>query len=388
MPAFSQTLTGIAVNPQGSQTSATIQMNGVVAPPKIFAISEDQPRIVVDFAQASPSLGGKTLPNGQRQLPGVGHIKAIRYASRGESGIRVVFDLVDQARILDKSISSAEVFLSIAGPDLKKSVQTAPQLPAVPKPKPALEARVEAAPNVPVPRLNPRRSALPAKPARKPVIVIDAGHGGYDPGALGKKGTKEKDITMAAAKELSRQLTATGRYTVMLTRGKDIYIKHEERLRIARSGGADLFISIHADSAGNAKARGASVYTLADRAKNRSRKIINSQNWIMDVDLTQQSDPVGDILVDLAQRNTQSQSDKFATILIKELGTSTHLIGNSHRRAGYFVLLAPDVPAVLLELGFLSNRKDEVLLKNTAHRKKMMTSVQKAINRYFDAQKS
>jgi len=142
---------------------------------------------------------------------------------------------------------------------------------------------------------------------------------------------------------------------VILTRNSDKYVDHDDRLRVARRGQADLFISIHADSAGNKSARGASVYTLADRAKGRSKRIVNNQNWILDVDLSEQTDPVGDILVDLAQRKTKSQSDAFAEILLRELKGKTVLIGNSHRRAGYYVLLAPDVPAVLLELGFLSN---------------------------------
>ena len=170
-----------------------------------------------------------------------------------------------------------------------------------------------------------------------------------------------------------------------MTRTRDVYVDHKERIRIARAGGADLFISIHADSAGNKTARGASVYTLADRAKNRSKRIVNSQNWIMDVDLTEQSDPVGDILVDLAQRSTSTQSEKFADTLLEELDGTTHLIGNSHRRAGYFVLLAPDVPAVLLEMGFLSNVQDERLLKNADHRKKVLKSVTRSINKYFDS---
>ena len=219
---------------------------------------------------------------------------------------------------------------------------------------------------------------------RKPVIVIDPGHGGRDPGAIGVRGTKEKTITTAAAKELQKQLLATGRYQVMMTRTEDNYVDHEERLRIARAGGADLFISIHADSAGSKTARGASVYTLADRAKSRSKRIVNNQNWIMDVDLTKQSDPVGDILVDLAQRNTETQSEQFADLLLENLGRSTKLVGNSHRRAGYFVLLAPDVPAILLELGFLSNAQDEKLLNSRSHRKKVLRSVTRSINSYFD----
>lgn len=232
---------------------------------------------------------------------------------------------------------------------------------------------------IPYPVLEP---AAPKK-LRKPVIVIDPGHGGHDPGAIGAKGTQEKKITMSAAKELRDLLTASGRYRVMLTRSSDKYLEHEQRLRIARAGGADLFISIHADSTGNKAARGASVYTLADRAKGRSKRIVKSQNWIMDVDLTEQSDPVGDILVDLAQRSTESQSEQFADILLKNLSSQTRLIGNSHRRAGYYVLLAPDVPAVLLELGFLSNAQDEKLLKSKSHRKKVLASVTKSIDQYF-----
>ena len=235
----------------------------------------------------------------------------------------------------------------------------------------------------PYPVLKPAAVTKAPKMVRKPVIVIDPGHGGTDPGAIGGKGTLEKTITTKAAVELAARLRRSGRYTVIVTRTRDNYVDHDDRLRIARTGQADLFISIHADSAGNKQARGASVYTLADRAKGRSKRIVNDQNWILDVDLSKQSDPVGDILVDLAQRKTESQSDAFAEILLSELRGKTELVGNSHRRAGYYVLLAPDVPAVLLELGFLSNSQDERLLKSQAHRNKILTAVERAINRYM-----
>ena len=232
----------------------------------------------------------------------------------------------------------------------------------------------------PFPVLKP---AAAVKLTRKPVIVIDPGHGGTDPGAIGAKGTYEKTITTSAANELAARLRRSGRYKVIVTRTKDNYVDHDDRLRIARTGQADLFISIHADSAGNKKVRGASVYTLADRAKGRSKRIVNNQNWILDVDLSEQSDPVGDILVDLAQRKTESQSDAFAKILLSELRGKTVLVANSHRRAGYYVLLAPDVPAVLLELGFLSNAQDEKLLRTKAHRTKILSAVERAIDTYM-----
>jgi N-acetylmuramoyl-L-alanine amidase len=235
--------------------------------------------------------------------------------------------------------------------------------------------------SIPFPRLAPH---LTKKKRTKPVIYIDAGHGGRDPGAIGVNGTQEKKIVFKASSTLKAMLEKTGRYKVVLTRPNDSYLDHELRLRLAREGGADLFISVHADSAGNKNAQGASVYTLADRAKGRSKRLVSgSQNWIMDVDLSKQSDPVGDILVDLAQRKTESQSEQFADILVNELAKSTKLVGNSHRRAGYFVLLAPDVPAVLLELGFLSNATDEKLLNKASHREKIMRSVVRSIDLYF-----
>ena len=231
--------------------------------------------------------------------------------------------------------------------------------------------------SVPYPRIKP------APNAGKPLIVIDPGHGGKDPGAVGQKGLLEKTVTTAAANELKRLLERTGRYDVLLTRAGDSFVDHDDRVRIAREKRADLFISIHADSTGSSSTRGASVYTLAARARNRSKRIVTGQNWIMDVDLAEQSDSVGDILVDLAQRSTETQSEAFADILLENLQGKTALVGNSHRRAGYYVLLAPDVPAILLELGFLSNIQDEKLLKTTAHRQKLMKAVRRSVDEYF-----
>lgn len=231
---------------------------------------------------------------------------------------------------------------------------------------------------VPYPRVKPPQASVSV-----PLIVIDPGHGGRDPGAVGPNGLLEKTVTTSAANELKRLLEATGRYRVMLTRNRDRFVDHDDRLRVAREEHADLFISIHADSTDSASTRGASVYTLADRARGRSKRIVNNQNWIMDVDLTEQTDPVGDILVDLAQRSTENQSEAFASILLSNLEGKTKMVRNSHRRAGYYVLLAPDVPAVLLELGFLSNAQDAKLLKTKAHRTKLMKAVRRSVDEYF-----
>ncbi len=419
MPAFGQSVNSIKLLPDNQETLITLYSSDISEIPKVFSIGGENNRLVVDYKMATPALGGSAKANGQTHLRGVGHIRTIRYALRGEKGLRLVFDLAKDARFLRTDTTSkdpSQYEIKIVGRPLQTTNQSSPDI-VVPKPlNPTPKAsptnltshlqtssqsrnwasRAEVtkpryfAKRIPVPRLAPEPNSFHEdKPVRKrPVIVIDAGHGGYDPGAIGQGKTKEKVITMAASKELRRQLLRTGKYEVVLTRARDVYIDHEERLKIARKAGADLFISVHADSTKGHTARGASVYTLADRAKGRSRNIVRSQNWIMDVDLDKQSDPVGDILVDLAQRNTASQSDAFADVLLTRLKGATRLIGNSHRKAGYFVLLAPDVPAVLLELGFLSNASDEKLLKNPAHLRKVMHAVTDAINTYFTHQRS
>lgn len=383
--AFAQDIVSAEVaNVQGSTRIVLTFSGEAPEPDKYFRIKDSKPRLVMDWDEA-----GYIMNHANNKVIGLGIVSSIRYARRAK-GTRIVIDVNEPDVSIARTRIDNQLILTFVG-DTAGSNAT--------KNRPAAVAPVQSVPRVakqrhfsktstPYPVLKPifQSPRAVAKALRRPVIVIDPGHGGYDPGALGQKGTKEKQITFAASKELQRQLLATGRYDVIITRSKDVYVDHEERLRIARAGGADLFISIHADSAGPT-ARGATVYTLADRAKTRSRRLVNSQNWIMDVDLAQQTDPVGDILVDLAQRSTQSASTKFADILLGRLKNTTRLINNSHRRAGYFVLLAPDVPAVLLELGYLSHPSDEKLLKSAAHRKKLMRSVTSAINSYFDTQR-
>ena len=216
---------------------------------------------------------------------------------------------------------------------------------------------------------------------RKKVIVVDAGHGGKDPGASGPN-HKEKGVTLAAAKALKAKLEKTGRYKVVLTRGSDVYVPLESRVHIARRANADLFISLHADSGPTSEMRGASVYTLSDGATQRSAKFIKKDDWFVKASLTG-GQGVGDILLDLAQRMTRNRSAQFAEVLLERVDDHTQLLRRSHRDAGLVVLLAPDVPAVLLEMGFINNPQDEKLLANPAHRERLMGGVAKAIDDYF-----
>lgn len=229
-----------------------------------------------------------------------------------------------------------------------------------------------------------RKSAVLLGHVRK-VVVIDAGHGGHDPGAQSGE-TDEKDITLAAALRLRRRLMSSGRYRVVMTRESDVFVPLEERVRIARRAGADLFIALHADSAGaDPSTHGASVYTLSDHGETRVRQVLDGHEWFTRV--AARDDPaVGGILLDLTQRTTLNRSNAFAQLLLDHLGDKIDLLPKSHRDAGYFVLLAPDVPAVLLEMGFITSVQDRARLTDPAQRDTLVDAVADAIDDYFNAQ--
>jgi len=232
------------------------------------------------------------------------------------------------------------------------------------------------------------KSPSPKTPLYLPLIVIDAGHGGNDPGAIGTDKSKEKDITLATAKELAKQLKKTGRYRVHLTRDTDHYIKLYNRVAIARSKEADLFISLHADSIHKKSVRGASVYTLSNTASDaQTAKLAareNQSDLIAGIDLTHEDKEVVDILLDLAMRDTMNQSKFFANTLVSALrDQGVRTLERPHRYAGFAVLKAPDIPSVLIEMGFMSNSKDVSLLRTSNYRSKISTGIVKSINQYF-----
>ncbi len=236
----------------------------------------------------------------------------------------------------------------------------------------------------------PRPAPIPAprKGDAKRTIVIDAGHGGVDPGAVGATGTHEKDVTLAMAREVRRQLEATGRYRVVMTRDDDSFVRLRDRVNKARAANADLFMSIHADSMGRGDTRGASIHTLSETASDAEAAALaareNRADVIAGVDLSGENKDVATILIDLAQRETMNRSATFAGILVNELGREIQLLPtNPHRFAGFAVLKAPDIPSVLIELGYLSNRQDEMLLSRPHHRAKVAAAVVKSVNAFF-----
>ncbi|MGA0607012.1 N-acetylmuramoyl-L-alanine amidase family protein [Phenylobacterium sp. VNQ135] len=229
-----------------------------------------------------------------------------------------------------------------------------------------------------------RTKFLPAKTAPLPlkkVVVIDAGHGGKDVGASGAHGY-EKDINLGAALALKARLEKTGRYKVVMTRNSDVYVPLETRVRIAQRADADLFISLHSDSGPTTNLKGASVYTLSDKASRRSTQFVSKDDWFMKASLAGDQG-VRDILFDLTQRATRNRSAVFAQTLLSNIEGEAPLLRRSHRDAGLVVLLAPDVPAVLLEMGFVNNPEDEARLRDPASRARFMDAVGDAIDDHF-----
>ena len=248
------------------------------------------------------------------------------------------------------------------------------------------ESPVVRAPPPPIKKPKKRRKAL------RPLIVLDPGHGGIDPGARGKRGTLEKSLVLNQANELRRQLLATGRYRVVMTRSRDIFVRLRERIAIAHRAGGDLFISLHADSIGNRHIRGGSVYTLSERASDKEAEALarreNKSDIIAGVDLNDQSKTVAKILIDLRQRLTKNDSVAFAKTLVRQLSQKTRMLRRKHRFAGFAVLKGPEIPSVLIELGYLSNLQDERLLRRTSHRRKIAGAIVRAIDSYFSRQQA
>lgn len=233
---------------------------------------------------------------------------------------------------------------------------------------------------------NPSVGLTPIRKTKK-IIVLDPGHGGKDPGAISKSGKYEKNLTLAMAKETKPLLEAAG-YKVVLTRDRDIALALRRRVEIAHEADADLFISIHADSAKNSSARGLSVYTISERASDKEAAALaereNKADILLGLDLTGYNPDVSNILIDLAKIDTMNNSAIYAKKLVKHMKQEVKLVPNAHRFAGFAVLKSTNVPSVLLEMGYLSNRQEERLLQQKSYRRDLARALVRAVNEYFD----
>ena len=226
------------------------------------------------------------------------------------------------------------------------------------------------------------------RPIFKPkLIALDPGHGGLDPGALGVSGTQEKGVVIRVARQLQAQLQLGGQYRVMLTRTGDQFVPLRERVARAQEAKADLFLSIHADSHPDPSVRGASVYTLSEEASDREAAALAARENRADSvvsKLAAQPDTVARTLVAMTQRGTGNDSRRFADTIVNTFGKGgIRLLPHTHREAGFAVLTAPDIPACLVELGYLSNRQDEKLLTISQHQMALARSLRGSVDAYF-----
>lgn len=398
MPAQAADL--VAVEWGKQQETITLHVKKTT-PHKVFTVP-DPDRLVVDV----PTVGGKP----KAELPGnyKGNlIKNVRYGQFNPTTSRFVFDLDEPVTVLgidadeqkggSLSIDIAPLSSGSAKkPEIKKAAAVpAPKsehvlkLPETKEPiktaqsdEPKIEAKTE-------PKVKPKKEkkSKAAKKDIKPVIVIDAGHGGVDPGAKGAAGSFEKDIVLEYAKALKARLLKSGKYRVMLTRETDVFIMLRQRVAIARKAGASLFISLHADSAPGEEARGLSIYTVSEKASDEEAEALaareNKSDVIAGIDLSDEREDVAGILISLAERDTKNRSASLAGDLVASLDDRVRLLPNSHRFAGFAVLKAPDIPSVLIEIGFLSNPAEEKMIRTKAHRDKVVAGIAAGIDDYF-----
>jgi N-acetylmuramoyl-L-alanine amidase len=250
---------------------------------------------------------------------------------------------------------------------------------------PALRPTVvaDASPDAPIP---PQDGATADN---RPVIVLDPGHGGIDNGTAAPSGENEKDIVLSFAQALRERIEASGKYRVVMTRDDDTFVALADRVKVARNHAAALFVSIHADALPKREgdAQGATIYTLSDRASDaEAERLAESENKadaIAGIDLTEEPTEVADILIDLTQRETRAFSTRFAKTLMREMKVVARMHKHPLKSAGFRVLKAHDVPSVLIELGYVSNRGDLHNLVSSSWREKMAGSVSSAIDVFF-----
>lgn len=340
----------------------------------LFTLAEPR-RLVVDFPELTFALSPNPLGTA-----GVGAIADMRYGLFEPGRSRIVLDLsgpvhVRNAFLIEPMEGYSDRFvLDLEPTDATRFAQH------------ALSSRPSSA--APTKTLELPADSAPARSDGKRVIVVDAGHGGVDPGAIALTGTYEKEIALAAARELSLRLIATGRYHVVMTRDRDIFLPLRKRLEIARNSGGELFLSIHADSMDDGSVRGTHVYSLSKKASDAEAAALaakeNKSDLIAGLNLADYSSDVHTILLDLSQRETNNTSAEVANHFVDSFANKgIRSLSRPHRQAGFAVLKAPDVPSVLIELGFLSNKRDAKMLATAAGRAPIVEAIVAATEKFF-----
>lgn len=371
-----------------AQDRITLMFDAAVAGASAFVLDGPR-RLAVDIRGARPGSGGAIG----------GLVAKVRHGQFDPFTARVVFELVEPAVITGGGFAPDGRSLTVSlKPTSRSSFASAVKTGRVRfnlasfsalAPRGGDRSSVTVPLGPPAPRTKLFMPTIyGARGSNRPLVVIDAGHGGHDPGSLSEDGRRrEKDVALGIAKAIKDELIASGRVRVAMTREDDRFLVLGERREIARRLKADLFISVHADSAPNREARGATVYTLSEVASDRVAAQLaakeNKADILNGVDLGGENNEVSSILIDLAQRETMNTSSAFATLLQREMSPMVPFRTGFHRFAGLIVLKAPDVPSVLLETGYMSNEEDLELLYSTEYRRNIAIGVTRAIEAHF-----
>lgn len=371
-------VTGAALSREGKATIFTMKLSqGLTA--EVFTLA-DPYRVVVDMPEVKFKLPDGT---GQKKQ---GLVRAFRYGLFSADKGRVVLDTagpvqIDNARMVPTADGMNFVIRLSEVSRAEFGQGTGANRPAAQPPKPA--------PEITDKQLIDKK----ARGQSTPVIVLDPGHGGIDPGAVGVSNLLEKDVVLAVALALRNELKKTGEFDVRLTRSRDIFLSLNRRVELSRSHNADLFVSLHADSVSDEKisksVSGASVYTLSNRASDGLARMMAEKENASDLlagissDESQGASDVRNILIDLMQRETSNFSTEFSNVLLRQLRRDVSLTRGPKRSAAFLVLKQAHVPSVLIELGYMSHPGDEREMRTSNWRKKMAKSISKAIRSYF-----
>jgi N-acetylmuramoyl-L-alanine amidase len=389
---------------QAATASPAAEANFPIASDARLAGDAKQTRFILDldkavqfraFALADPYRVIVDLPQVNFQLPagvggaGRGLVKAFRYGVVMPGGSRIVFELTGPARIAKSYVLEAangqppRLVLEFEEVDRTAFVQS-----LAPENRPELRPAIAEA-NAAVARVE-APAAPPSPPDKRPVIVIDPGHGGEDNGTeAGGADVMEKNLVLSFGLALRDRIEKSGKYRVVMTRTDDRFIALADRVKVARSEAAALFISIHADALprGEGDARGATIYTLSDKATDSDAERLadaeNKSDAIGGVSLADEPTEVADILIDLVQRETKTFSNRFARMLMGEMKTTVRMHKHPLKSAGFRVLKAPDVPSVLVELGYVSNKADLEHLVSESWRSRTVGSMAQAIDAFL-----